>query len=149
STNTMTASPGSADANDHSEEGDDPQKVDPPVSARNRGHRRPGTGAGSRNCQPGTGATMSSMNRSRTKPACCQRWASDAQLAPGERRALPKEGSHQRFCRSPNGISNPCRHLERVVNRVRPVLSRGELFVFDEVSVLPGVGSCSPVAHGS
>jgi hypothetical protein len=33
-----------------------------------------------------------------------KRWASNGQLAPGERRALPKEGSHQRFCRSPNGI---------------------------------------------
>jgi len=36
------------------------------VSARNRGHCRPGTGAASRNCQPATGATMSSMNRVRT-----------------------------------------------------------------------------------
>jgi hypothetical protein len=41
------------------------------------------------------------------------RWASDGQLAPGERRALPWEGSHQRFLSQPQRDSNPCRHLER------------------------------------
>jgi hypothetical protein len=37
------------------------------VSARYRGHCRPGTGAASRKCQPATGATVSSMNRVRTR----------------------------------------------------------------------------------
>ena len=50
----------------HSEEGDAPKVVDLRLSARNRGHCRPGTGAASRECQPATGATMSSMNRVRT-----------------------------------------------------------------------------------
>ena len=37
-----------------------------PLSARSRGHRRPPTGGTSQNCQPTTGATLSTMNRDRT-----------------------------------------------------------------------------------
>jgi hypothetical protein len=49
------------------------------VSARNRGHCRPGTGAASRNCQPAAGATVSSMNRVRTT-LLARSWASHGQL---------------------------------------------------------------------
>ena len=47
--------------------------VDPQVSPRYRGHCRPGTGAASRNCQPGTGVTVSSMNRVRTNSVALER----------------------------------------------------------------------------
>ena len=52
--------------NTHIEEGDHHRNADPRVSGTYRGHCRPGTGAASRNCQPATEATVSTMNRVRT-----------------------------------------------------------------------------------
>ncbi len=43
-------------------------EADLEVSPRYRSHCRPGTGAASEKCQPATGATVSTMNRSRTTP---------------------------------------------------------------------------------
>jgi hypothetical protein len=57
---------GSADANAHSEEGDNRSVVDLECQPSDPGQCRPRTGAASQNCHPPTGVTMSIMNRART-----------------------------------------------------------------------------------
>jgi hypothetical protein len=52
------------------------------VSATNRGHGRPGTGAASRKCQPATGDTMPTMNRGRTRVAVARDWTSPRSTRP-------------------------------------------------------------------
>ncbi len=63
--------------------------VDAQVSGRYRGHCRPGTGAASPKCQPGTGVTVSSMNRVRTSSTSTHR----APQPKDKEKAPPKESA--------------------------------------------------------
>jgi hypothetical protein len=59
------------------------------VSARNRGHCHPGTGAASPKCQPATGATMSTMNRDCTSLSAVA-WDHSGTSGAGEQKSRPR-----------------------------------------------------------
>jgi hypothetical protein len=62
------------------------------MSARNRGHCRPPTGAASPNCQPTTEATLSIMNRGRTWSLVVFARTNRRHRGTDSRKPLPSEG---------------------------------------------------------